>query len=105
MLHERLAEAGFNVRAKGEYREKQDYDMDTIVAVMVLYKDEPVEFRLPIEKLDIIRLRLERDFGRKCNNCDLFGLGHHVDHIVPTPHDYRPGNLQLLCPRCHKEVR
>jgi len=105
LVTEKLAEAGFEARDKGEFHIKKTFDMDTIVSEMRHYHNEGIEFRLDSEKVAIIRLRLERDFGRKCNNYDLFGLELHVDHIVPTPNDYSPGNLQLLCPRCHREVR
>jgi 5-methylcytosine-specific restriction endonuclease McrA len=104
MVTEKLGAAGFEARDKGHFRAKPTFDMDTIVAVMRHYPEQGDDFRLDSEKVAIIRLRLERDFGRKCNGCDLFGLGLHVDHIVPTPNDYSPANLQLLCPRCHHEV-
>jgi len=100
----KLGDAGVEVHPNGEFRVAKVFDIDTIETEMRHYKDEGIGFRLGQDKVITIRLRLERDRGRKCNHCDLFGLGLHVDHICPTPNDYSPGNLQLLCSLCHIKV-
>lgn len=55
-----------------------------------------------------IKLRLidEGLFERKCYNCNLQEwLGNPIpielDHINGVNHDYRIGNLTILCPNCH----
>jgi len=72
---------------------------------MIHYVNEPVDFRLPTFLVVVIKLWLEQMFGRECAKCGDNARLRHVDHVIPTPHDYRPENLQLLCDICHKEVR
>ncbi len=88
-----------------DFRAPAVHTIDTISSVMIQYTDEHVDFLLQDYLVAVIKLWLEKEFGRECRNCGNKDRSRHVDHVVPTPHDYRSENLQLLCDVCHKEVR
>jgi len=105
IMVEKLALAGVEARPNGEFCMSAVYTIETIGSVMIHYTDEPVDFRLEDYLVTVIKLWLEKEFGRECRKCGDTDRPRHVDHVVPIPHDYRTANLQLLYDLCHKEVR
>ncbi len=59
--------------------------------------------REPVHKVTRSGIRAQQ--GYKCKKCgSSLKRGGHIHHKNGNPSDNRPGNLELLCTRHHKEI-